>query len=60
MLAGEEHARFAQTKKVGSLDGLRVIAILAVVWNHAGAAVPGWQITTRGFLGVDLFIISGF
>lgn len=56
-----EYASFAETKKFGSLDGLRAIAILAVVWHHAGAAVPGWQVTTRGFLGVDLFfIISGF
>jgi peptidoglycan/LPS O-acetylase OafA/YrhL len=55
-LADEEYARYTNTKKFGSLD-----AILAVVWHHAGATVPGWQITTRGFLGVDLFfIISGF
>jgi peptidoglycan/LPS O-acetylase OafA/YrhL len=60
-LAGKEYARFAKTKTFGSLDGLRAIAILAVVWHHAGAVVPGWQITGRGFLGVDLFfIISGF
>jgi peptidoglycan/LPS O-acetylase OafA/YrhL len=59
--AGEEYARFAETKKFGSLDGLRAIAILAVIWHHAGAAVPGWRISTRGFLGVDLFfVISGF
>jgi peptidoglycan/LPS O-acetylase OafA/YrhL len=61
MQAGEEYGLFAETKKFGSLDGLRAIAILAVVWHHAGAAVPGWQISTRGFLGVDLFfVISGF
>jgi peptidoglycan/LPS O-acetylase OafA/YrhL len=54
-------ARFAKTKKFGSLDGLRAIAILTVVWHHAGTEVPGWRITTRGFLGVDLFfVISGF
>jgi peptidoglycan/LPS O-acetylase OafA/YrhL len=61
MLAVEEYARFARTKKFESLDGLRAISILAVIWHHAPTAVPGWQITTRGFFGVDLFfIISGF
>jgi peptidoglycan/LPS O-acetylase OafA/YrhL len=56
-----EYASFLKTRKFGSLDGLRATAILAVIWHHAGSAVPGWQITTRGFLGVDLFfIISGF
>jgi peptidoglycan/LPS O-acetylase OafA/YrhL len=61
IVEGEEYARFAKTKTFASLDGLRAIAILAVVWHHAGAPVPGWQITGRGFLGVDLFfIISGF
>jgi peptidoglycan/LPS O-acetylase OafA/YrhL len=60
-IAVDDYASFAKTKKFGSLDGLRAIAILAVVWHHAGAPVPGWQITIRGFLGVDLFfIISGF
>jgi peptidoglycan/LPS O-acetylase OafA/YrhL len=60
-LAEKEYPRFAKTKTFGSLDGLRAIAILAVVWHHAGAVVPGWTITARGFLGVDLFfVISGF
>ncbi len=61
-LGGDEYARFAQTKTFGSLDGLRAIAILAVLWHHhANNAVPGWKITSRGFLGVDLFFtISGF
>jgi peptidoglycan/LPS O-acetylase OafA/YrhL len=58
------YERFIETRRFGSLDGLRAIAIAAVVWHHAGWAhsvTPGWAITTRGFLGVDLFfVISGF
>jgi peptidoglycan/LPS O-acetylase OafA/YrhL len=59
---GEEYARFTSTKTFGSLDGLRALSILAVLWHHhAGNFIPGWNITARGFLGVDLFFtISGF
>jgi peptidoglycan/LPS O-acetylase OafA/YrhL len=56
------HARFLQTKIFGSLDGLRAIAILAVLWHHAPrAAESRFVLAGRGFLGVDLFfVISGF
>jgi peptidoglycan/LPS O-acetylase OafA/YrhL len=58
----QEFARFEKTRTFGSLDGLRAIAILAVLWHHhPNSAVSGWTFTTRGFLGVDLFFtISGF
>ena len=51
-LRGKEYADFAKTKTFGSLDGLRAIAILAVVWHHTTEHVQGWNITSRGFLGV--------
>jgi peptidoglycan/LPS O-acetylase OafA/YrhL len=50
--------RFARCKYFGSLDGLRGISIVAVIWHHAGGHVDG--ILGRGRLGVQLFFaISG-
>jgi peptidoglycan/LPS O-acetylase OafA/YrhL len=68
----DPHARYLATRVFGSLDGLRALAILAVVWHHANgwhrvllqapsAKASGLPISERGFLGVDLFfVISGF
>jgi peptidoglycan/LPS O-acetylase OafA/YrhL len=57
----DAHSRYLQTGKFASLDGLRAVSILAVIWHHTVSPLPGWPITGRGFLGVDLFfIISGF
>jgi peptidoglycan/LPS O-acetylase OafA/YrhL len=59
--SGNGYARYSTTKTFKSLDGLRAVAILAVLWHHAGPTGLHWAITTRGFLGVDLFfVISGF
>jgi peptidoglycan/LPS O-acetylase OafA/YrhL len=60
--SGDAHVRFLDTKSFGSLDGLRAISILGVLWHHSsGQTVLNWDIAGRGFLGVDLFfIISGF
>jgi len=51
---------YAALRHFGSLDGLRCISILAVLWHHSGQPRP-LAIMERGFLGVDMFfVISGF
>ena len=53
-----EYSRYRSTKYYPSLDGLRAISILAVIWYHVPELRPLWQ---TGFLGVHLFfVISGF
>ncbi|MCO6439143.1 MAG: acyltransferase [Phycisphaerae bacterium] len=53
---------FKQTKYFGSLDALRCLSILAVIWHHTGASYfPDSALAGRGHLGVQLFFaISGF
>ncbi len=52
------HARYLSTKYFASLDGLRAISILAVIWYHDPLLRLLWR---TGFLGVHLFfVISGF
>jgi peptidoglycan/LPS O-acetylase OafA/YrhL len=59
--SSESHDAFLATRTFGSLDGLRAISIVAVLWHHTQDGFPGWLLASRGFLGVDLFfVISGF
>ena len=52
---------YRNTSFFASLDGLRCLSILAVIWHHTGMHIEGLSFTQRGFLGVDLFFaISGF
>jgi peptidoglycan/LPS O-acetylase OafA/YrhL len=60
--ANPMHERFLNTKFFGSLDGLRCLSILAVIWHHtAGHSFPDIPLSSRGHHGVTLFFaISGF
>lgn len=55
------HEVFLAQKRFGSLDGLRALSILAVIWHHT---VPAWvpsALADAGTNGVTLFFaISGF
>lgn len=43
-----------------SLDGVRALSVVAVVWHHAGPRVL-LPMSANGFLGVDVFfVVSGF
>ena len=57
---GAAHARYLATRTFGSLDGLRCLSILPVIWHHSTPRpLPG--LLGKGPAGVDLFFcISGF
>jgi peptidoglycan/LPS O-acetylase OafA/YrhL len=56
----QAHRSYLRTRVFDSLDGLRGLCILGVIWHHATPAVPG-AFFERGFLGVDMFfVLSGF
>ncbi len=57
----QAHADFRARKHFDSLDGLRAVSIVAVVWHHCSDHARWLPMLQRGFLGVDLFfVISGF
>ncbi|EKN6166123.1 hypothetical protein DVQ60_21905, partial [Yersinia enterocolitica] len=42
------------------LDGLRAIAVFAVVFYHAKLSILGYAVFKGGFFGVDIFfVLSG-
>jgi peptidoglycan/LPS O-acetylase OafA/YrhL len=53
---------FQARRHFGSLDGLRCLSILAVIWHHTGGrAFPDSVLLQHGPSGVSLFfVISGF
>lgn len=51
---------FRSQRRFGSLDALRALSIIAVLWHHSGGPAP-WALLDRGQMGVHLFFaISGF
>lgn len=55
------HEAFLARRNFRSLDGLRCLAIVTVIWHHAHGGYAALPATRHGFLGVDLFfVISGF
>jgi peptidoglycan/LPS O-acetylase OafA/YrhL len=59
LITQNAHRQYLQTRYFGALDGLRCIAILAVIWVHSGAHVH--TLANQGHYGVELFFaISGF
>lgn len=57
------YKRYLSQHHFGSLNGLRCICIMAVLWHHSPANTLIQQplLTERGFVGVDFFfVLSGF
>ncbi|MBL9094712.1 MAG: acyltransferase [Planctomycetaceae bacterium] len=57
----DAYQAYRSRKHFGSLDGLRALSILAVVWHHTAGTSAASPLAQHGFLGVDLFfVLSGF
>lgn len=61
------HEAFLAQKQFGSLDGIRALCILGVLWQHtamrelAAGETPWLPMSQVGYLGVDMFfVLSGF
>ncbi len=58
------HEKYRETRFFGSLNGLRFLCIIAVMWHHSpafGSLDKSIMLLNRGFLGVDFFfVLSGF
>ncbi|MEO1585542.1 MAG: acyltransferase [Planctomycetota bacterium] len=55
------HKRYLQTRYFASLDGLRCLCILAVLWHHSTKPDIPLRLNELGFLGVGMFFaLSGF
>lgn len=60
-LIDTQYDAYKMRRFFGSLDGIRAISILAVLWHHTRRAFPQFPISDRGWLGVDMFfVLSGY
>jgi peptidoglycan/LPS O-acetylase OafA/YrhL len=54
-------AEFRRRRHFASLDGVRALSIMAVVWHHSHGGDGRLALLNHGFLGVDMFfVLSGF
>ena len=58
----DKYAQFRNTRYFASLDGIRFVCILMVVWHHGMPRSDyGFRLANQGYLGVDFFfVLSGF
>lgn len=55
------HATFIERERFGSLDGLRALSVVSVVWHHTMGQSLSGRLSHAGAEGVTLFFaISGF
>lgn len=58
--AASAYRDFLHQRRFGSLDGLRTVSVIAVIWHHCNQSMYG-GILSAGYTGVYLFFaISGF
>jgi peptidoglycan/LPS O-acetylase OafA/YrhL len=56
-----EYNLYRSRRYFNSLDGIRALSILAVIWHHTEGGTGGRALARFGFLGVDMFfVLSGF
>lgn len=56
-----KHETYLKVGHFTALDGLRAVAVVAVIWQHTAGFNNGKGLLARGYMGVDcFFVISGF
>ena len=42
------------------IDSLRAVAVIGVILYHTQISINGFKIFNGGYIGVDIFVISGY